>query len=135
MAPTRRSFLAQSVGALGAMAILPELSYSRPKNAAKLNIGLIGATRRHELDDAGPAAAVVLVARPDPLHVPGTGRAPRAPQMRPQLDSMALITRNWPGDRAEPRPPDGGRIIGRSGEVAGESGRGRCWGQRLDRPG
>ncbi len=46
MAPTRRSFLAQSVGALGAMAILPELSYSRAKNAAKLNIGLIGAGRQ-----------------------------------------------------------------------------------------
>jgi len=54
MAPTRRSFLAQSVGALGAMAILPELSYARSQPAAKLNIGLVGAGRRSGQDHGEP---------------------------------------------------------------------------------
>lgn len=48
MNTTRRDFLVQAAGTMGAVAIIPELTFGspRPANAGKLNIGLVGCGRQ-----------------------------------------------------------------------------------------
>jgi predicted dehydrogenase len=90
---TRREFLIQSAGALGAMAILPDLSAAAPRRHAPLKVGLIGAGRQGR-------AIVVELQKIDGLTIAAmcdtdesrlNAGVRRAPGAQPYPDHRALL--------------------------------------------